>query len=55
MSDRAKLAAILREGAGADLWYDAHDHGDTEGERRIEEIQEAMIEAAQILEGEVAP
>jgi hypothetical protein len=51
-----QIATALEEGAAADIWYDAHDHGtddpaDTDriAEGEINETQSAMIEAARIL------
>jgi len=52
-----EIAAELEDGASADVWYDAHDHGDPEdeedadriAENSIERYQNAMVAAARIL------
>jgi hypothetical protein len=52
-----EIASELEDAANADIWYDAHDHGDPEdeedadriAENSIERAQNAMIAAARIL------
>lgn len=45
-----ELADTLRYGSLADIWYDAHDYDEVETARRITEVQQAMIQAAKILD-----
>lgn|SRR5262245_40369132 len=40
----------LRDGATADIWYDAHSFNDDDAVEKIEQTQDAMQEAANILE-----
>lgn len=47
----ADIARTLRASAVADIWYDAHEHGDNAGEHRIDNAKAAMIEAATVLDG----
>jgi hypothetical protein len=55
--DAAAIATELEERATADIWYDAHEHGDPGddedpdriAESSIERTQNAMLEAARIL------
>lgn len=47
---QAQLAERLRSGSAADIWYDAHDHGDTEKENVIDALQEDIEAAARLLE-----
>lgn len=49
-ADRYLIAQILREGVGDDIWYDAHDYGDDAAAERIERIQQAMSDAADLLD-----
>jgi hypothetical protein len=42
-------ADALDEGRRADIWYDAHDYGDTAKAEQIEDTQNAMEQAAALL------
>lgn len=47
--DMLRLAATLSDGTCSDVWYDAHDYDDDGKAAEIEEIQQAMAQAANIL------
>lgn len=47
---RQEIIDALVIGAHADIWYDAHEFGDDETDARIETTQQAMIEAARLIE-----
>lgn len=49
------LAATLHDGASADIWYDASQHGDSSAATVIEETQQAMIQAARFFRGHKEP
>lgn len=58
----SQIADALENGAGSEIWYDAHEFGEDEeddpdriAENTIEETQNAMYSAAKILRGLVAP
>lgn len=40
------LASTLRDGAGADVWYDALAYGDLPGQERIDKTTAALTDAA---------
>ena len=44
------IAGALRDGAEADIWYDAAERNDDEGIKEITSAQTAMVRAAEILE-----
>jgi hypothetical protein len=46
------IAEALRDGARGDIWYHASEYGDTTGAARIETVQAAMEDAADILHKE---
>jgi hypothetical protein len=48
--DRKGIADTLRDGVAADIWYDASDYGDDAKAAQIEETQNAMSSAAQLLD-----
>jgi len=50
-----ELCERLRDGASADIWYDAYSFNDDDAVERIERTQEAMQEAAKILEAIAGP
>lgn len=47
--DMLRLAGTLNDGPGSDVWYDAWDFDDQGKINDIEEIQHAMVQAANIL------
>jgi hypothetical protein len=47
---RKDIAEALRDGVAADIWYDAHQYGDTDKATQIEEVQNAMVNAAALLD-----
>lgn len=44
------LAAALRAGSQADIWYDAKNYGDHDAQEQIDELQEDIEHAATVLE-----
>jgi hypothetical protein len=49
----AQIAKTLRTGANADIWYDYKTFGDEDGVgQHIEDVQEAMNKAAELLEAQ---
>jgi hypothetical protein len=44
-----KLTQALETGVSADIFYDAHDHGDAEASAEIEDFQKAVGEAVELL------
>lgn len=51
IADIRDIAQTLREGASADIWYDADRHDQPEILRQIEATQDTMHEAATVLGG----
>lgn len=51
MNFKSKLAQQLIDGADADIWYDAAEHGDGDAEYTIDTTQDAMVRAAKVLDG----
>jgi len=46
----SKIAKQLRVGVNSDIWFDANQHGDEGAMKQIEATQEAMEDAARLLE-----
>lgn len=45
-----QIVTDLRDGVSADIWYDAHQHGDVDVAKRIDDTQLAMEQAAGFIE-----
>jgi hypothetical protein len=47
---RDEIITRLLDGAAADIWYDAFEHGDDEVGEQIVAVKKAMREAAKLLQ-----
>lgn len=50
-----QLCNRLRQGAAADIWFDAQTFDDPDAAQAIEDAQDAMREAAEMLEKTITP